>query len=209
MIACQIYNTPQASNSQQVLLYSNRSLVIIVLVRESRTKAPAREREREQRRAASAQAKKTRKQKKRNRRQFLQCALVLPRKREEVLNVLYGSSQRSLWKLTRFFLEAPNVLCRSFQRSFSTLRVFVRSRGSYFASAFPHCSLPTFFLEVPSILSRHSDQRSSLWDDRNVLSGRSPSFSVRVDLNFAVTFPLRSLYVPPSSPVQVPNNRSP
>ncbi len=158
MKASQIYNTTQASNSQQVLLYSNRSPLIIVLVRESRTKAPAtdREREREQQRAAAAQPKKT---KKRNRRQFCNAHSFFPAARR--------SSQRSFWKLPTFFLEAPSVLSRSFQRSFSTLRVFVRSRGSYFASAFPHCSLATFFLEVPSILTRHSDQRSSLWDDRN------------------------------------------
>jgi hypothetical protein len=183
MKASQIYNTPQASYSQQVLLYSNRSPLIIVLVRESRTKAPARKREREN----NDEPQQHKQRKRRRRRSATDGSFAMRTRsspqRDEVLNVLSGSSQRSLYKLPTFFLEAPSVLSRSFQRSFSTLRVFVGSRGCYFASAFPHCSLPTFFLEVPSILSRHSDQRSSsLWDDRNVLSGRSPSFSVRVDL---------------------------
>ncbi len=204
MKASQIYNTKQASNSQQVLLYSNRSPAIIVLVRESRTKPPKREREREQRRAAAAKAKMAKRQKKRNRRQLCSAHSFFPAARR--------SSQRSLSKIPTFFLEDPNVLSRSFQRSFSafqgsfsTLGVFVRSRGCYFASAFPHCSLPTFFLEVPSILSRHSDQRSSVW----------------TIATFFLDAPRRSLFAsilircyvpymfPPSSPVQVPYNRSP
>jgi hypothetical protein len=106
MKASQIYNTTQASNSQQVVLYSNRSPVIIVLVRESRTKAPARERARERERTTTSRSSKGKEDDEAEEAQqtaVLQCALVLP---------------RSETKFSTFFLEAPNVLSGSFQRSF-------------------------------------------------------------------------------------------
>ncbi len=134
MKASQIYNTTQASNSQQVLLYSNRSAVIIALVRESSTKAPSRERERERERENNDEPQQhtckenDEPQKKRDRRQFCKSALVLPGSETKFSTFFSRSSQRSFWKLPTFF-------SRSSQRSFS--------------------KLPTFFLEVSNVLSRH------------------------------------------------------
>jgi hypothetical protein len=139
MKASQIYNTTQASNSQQILLYSNRSPVIIVLVRESRTKAPARERERAREReqtttSRSSKSKEHEEAEEAQQTAVLPCALVLP---------------RSETKFSTFFLEAPNVLSGSFQRSFSTFPGFFLHAPRL--CSFPHCSLPTFFLAGSSL----------------------------------------------------------
>jgi len=137
MKASQIYNTKQASNSQQVLLYSNRSAVIIALVRESSTKAPSRERERERERTttsrSSTHAKKTTSRRRSatdgsfaKAHSFFRAARrSSQRSFHEAPNVPSGSSQRS-------FLEAPNVRSRSSQRSFS--------------------KFPTFFLDIARVL---------------------------------------------------------
>ncbi len=133
MKASQIYNTTQASNSQQVLLYSNRSAVIIVLVRESSTEAPSRERERENN---DEPQQHTCKERRRSRRSATDGSFAMRTRssgqRDEVLNVLFTKLPTFLLeapnvlfsKLPTFVLEAPNVLSRSFQRSFSTLPGF-------------------------------------------------------------------------------------
>jgi hypothetical protein len=194
MKASQIYNTKQASNSQQVLLYSNRSPAIIVLVRESRTKPPKRERERTTT-SRSSKSKDGEEAEEAQQTAALQCALVLP---------------RSETKFPTFFIEDPNVLSRRSQRSFSKFPTFFLGIPRFVLHARRLCSFAWLLLCqcVPSLFPPHVLSRSSQhsfktfrpalfsMDDRNVLSGRSPSFSVRVDLNSL----LRSLYVPPEFP---------
>ncbi|CAM6007828.1 unnamed protein product [Sphagnum balticum] len=111
--------------------------------------------------------------------------------RDEVLNVLSGSSQRSFWKLPEFSIEVSNVLSPRSASLFVRVAVTLPVRSLTVPSQRSFSKFPAFLQDIPTS-ALHCGTIAK------VLSGRSPSFSVRVDLNFAVTFPLRSPEFPSS-----------